>query len=245
MNRTVFFDAIRANPFGGSLGQSTVSGIEAILDAWDASGLTDLRWEAYILATALSEVGRNMQPVREGFKTTDAEARAYVKSKGYDYAEVINGQVYYGRGLVQLTWFDNYRKMGDILDVDLTGNPDLALRPDIASLIMFEGMTRGTFTGKKLADYFNDEITDWKNARKIVNGLDRADEIAAYGKAFYAALEAAAEPVEPPPLVTDLPPTLSLEARVEVLEAAVQALQEVTVRAGLRTASVKALQDSG
>ncbi len=228
INREAFFEAARGMPFllsKGKLTQTTVEGIDAILNAWDASGLTDLRWLAYMLATAVGEVGRNMMPVREGFKDTDAAARAYVSSRGYKYAKEVNGHVYYGRGLVQLTWDYNYESMGGVLGVSLVSDPDLALRPDIASRVMFEGMTRGTFTGKKLANYFGPTTTDWKNARRIINGTDRADEIGEYGRHFYAALLAAAEPVGEPALLTDLPSPLSLEARVDALEADVAALK--------------------
>ena len=47
-------------------------------------------------------------------------------------------------------------------------------------------MVEGWFTGKKLSDYFN-EKTDYINARKIVNGLDKADIIAGYAKVLYSA----------------------------------------------------------
>jgi hypothetical protein len=51
-------------------------------------------------------------------------------------------------------------------------------------------MLRGTFTPPKyykLADFFT-EHSDWYNARKIINGLDRAEQIAGYGRRFYFAL---------------------------------------------------------
>jgi putative chitinase len=186
INRKKFFDGIKSGPFSGALKASTVKGVTAVLDAWEASGLTDERWLAYMLATVLAECGANMLPVREGFKKTDAQARAYVKKRGYKYAKVVDGQVYYGRGLVQLTWQANYKAMGTILGIDLAGKPDLALDPVTASNIMFEGMTRGTFTSKKLSNYFNKTKTDWKNARRIINKLDRADEIATYAKQFHS-----------------------------------------------------------
>jgi putative chitinase len=191
LDRAKFFAGIRNGPFPGSLSEGAVRGITAILDEWERRGLTDLRWLAYMLATVLAECGKNMLPVREGFAQSDAAARSYVASKHYKYAKVEGGQVYYGRGLVQLTWLANYQKMTDITGVDLVRNPDLALQPDIAAKIMFEGMIRGTFTTKRLTHYFNGATTDWQQARRIINGLDRADEIAGYAKQFYADLMAA------------------------------------------------------
>lgn len=193
IDRRKFFAEIRRAPFGGVLSLDTVRGIDAILDEWERRKLTDKRWLAYMLATVRRECGIRMLPVREGFGVDDDASRRFVKRQGYPYAKEVGGHVYYGRGLVQLTWTDNYRKMSDLLELDLVNKPDLALDPAIAAKIMFEGMIRGTFTGKSLAHYFTAQDSDWRNARKIVNGLDHADEIAATAKAFYAALKAAGE----------------------------------------------------
>jgi putative chitinase len=206
INRKAFFAEIRKAPFGGVLSLDTVKGIDAILDEWERRRLTDKRWLAYMLATVRRECGIRMLPVREGFGVDDDASRRFVRRQGYKYAVEVNGHVYYGRGLVQLTWFDNYRKMSDLLEIDLVNHPDLALDPHIASKIMFEGMIRGTFTGKSLANYFTAQDTDWRNARKIINGLDHADEIAATAKTFWAALKSAGETTGiQQPIRTDTP----------------------------------------
>lgn len=212
LDRKVFFDKIRKEPFDGSLSQSTVNGCTAILDEWEVRKLSDLRHLAYMLATVRGECGPDMLPVREGFSKSDAQARAFVARKGYRYAVVVNGNVYYGRGLVQLTWDYNYLNMGKILGIDLLKNPDLALNPAIAAKIMFEGMARGTFTKFKLSDFFNETKTDWINARKIINGLDKAYQFAEWGKQFYEALLAASTagdvvaPAKPKPPAKPVPP---------------------------------------
>ena len=54
--------------------------------------------------------------------------------------------------------------------------------------IMFVGMVQGIFTGKKLGDYFNKTTEDWVNARRIINGLDKANLIAGHAKKFYGAI---------------------------------------------------------
>src|SRR5262249_61753455 len=53
--------------------------------------------------------------------------------------------VYYGRGYVQLTWRENYIKMGEELGLDLAHQPDLALNPRIAYDIASVGMRKGMF----------------------------------------------------------------------------------------------------
>jgi len=76
----------------------------------------------------------------------------------------------------------------DHLGVDLVGKPNLALQAAIAIRILFGGMEIGTFTGKKFADYFSGARADWVNARRIVNGTDKASLIASYGQKYYAAI---------------------------------------------------------
>ena len=89
---------------------------------------------------------------------------------------------------MQLTGKRNYADMSQRLGVDLVGNPELALDLGISVRIIFVGMTLGTYTGRKLGDYFNAAKDDWVQARRIINGTDKANLIAGYGKRFYAAL---------------------------------------------------------
>lgn len=183
IDRKKFYDSIRGSLFNGKITPSQLNGMDAILDEWEASGLADLRWLSYMFATAFWETARTMQAIAEYGK---GKRRPYGKPEA-------NGKIYYGRGLVQLTWGTNYKKMGKILGIDLYGNPDLALNLPIAIKIMFEGMTTGKsfagdFTGKHLGNYFNKTITDPINARRIINGTDKAKEIASIYDKFYCAL---------------------------------------------------------
>lgn len=178
INRKYFFDKVRANPFGGSMAQGQVDGCNAILDTWEARpDFTDLRWLAYMLATTKHETAHTMQPIEE-----------YGKGRGQRYGVTVNGQVYYGRGYVQLTWATNYTKMAALTGADLVNHPELALDPKIAALIMFEGMKDGLFTGVGLPKYFNETVDDPVNARRVINGTDRAREIAAIHAAFLGGL---------------------------------------------------------
>lgn len=197
LNRSAFFDRVRAAPFGGRLSASQVAGIEAILDACPAMlGLASL---AYCLATTFHETARTMRPIEE-----------YGRGKGRTYGPT----GFWGRGFVQLTWEANYakataalRKLGVLTAADdLVKTPALAMRPDVAAAILFYGMVEGWFTGKKLADYFGPGRNDPVGARRIINGTDKAATIAGYHATFVDALTAssyaaipAAMPVKPPP----------------------------------------------
>jgi len=195
LNREVFFAYVRKSPFGNRLTPDQVKGMNLILDFWeDHYSDGDLRKLAYILATAFHETGGLMCPVREGFAKSDAQARKILANR--KYAKPIDGVAYYGRGLVQLTWIENYARMGDILGIPLEDKPDLALDPEISVHILFEGMYRGTsnkgdFTGKSLEMYFNAGTDDPEGARAIINGKDKAALIAGYHYAFLDSLEAA------------------------------------------------------
>lgn len=202
-NRSIFFNRIRGSIFGGSLTTSQVSGIEGTIEAFELFGSGDRRHLSYILATEVRETGGRMQPVREGFATTDAGARAAV-AKLYAQGKIKTnyalpnkaGRSFYGRGKVQITWEDNYRRLGAILGLDLVNNPDLALDPTISARIMIEGMLRagslkGDFSGKALEDYIAGTKCDYVRARRTVNGSDHAAEIARNAIKFEAALIAA------------------------------------------------------
>jgi hypothetical protein len=180
INRRFFFDHVRGALFQGSLSAAQVAGLDQILDYWEAGPAGgDDRWLAYALATAHHETDKTFAPIRE-----------YGLGHGHPYGapDPQTGQTYYGRGLVQLTWKANYQVFSKILNVDLVSDPDLAMEMRYAIPIMFKGMEEGLFTTKKLANYFHGAIEDWVHARRIINGLDKADEIAAYGKAYHAAI---------------------------------------------------------
>ena len=177
-----FFDPV--------LHQPQVDGYEAIFDYWESKSLKDLRWLAYILATAYHETGKDLQPLREGFCDTDACSIAAVKRIGGVHAAIdpVTGRSYFGRGLVQLTWADNYRKMGKKLGIKLYENPDLALDLNISVQVLVEGMIDGDFTGNQLSDYFNGSTEDWDAARDMINPGDRRKLVGDYGRDFYACL---------------------------------------------------------
>jgi hypothetical protein len=72
------------------------------------------------------------------------------------------------------------------------GNPDLAKEPAIAAQIMREGMIEGWFTGKSFASYLPDKgpatVAQFTQARRIINGTDKAAKIAGEAMGFQEAL---------------------------------------------------------
>lgn len=204
LNRAAFFDAVRTAPFGGKLSVGQVSGMEAMLDACPPDlGLDAL---AYCLATALHETARTMQPVKE-YGGTAYYTRMYditgdrpQKARELGNTQPGDGAKFAGRGYVQLTGRANYRRAtGELQNhgylsksQDLTVAPDMAMTPDIAAAIMYLGMQAGWFTGQKLSNYFGaGALPDPTNARRIINGLDKATTIAGYFSQFQTALRAA------------------------------------------------------
>ena len=191
IDRAFFFSEIKKQKLFSSIKQSQVKGMNFILDGWEKSPHTDLRWLAYMLATTYHETARTMLPIAEYGKGRGRPYGSKIKMNRNRYSTP--DQIYYGRGYVQLTWYENYDKMGKVLGVDLMNKPELAMDPSNAFEIMQEGMTlgltgRGDFTGHSLERYFNQTKEDWNNARKIINGNDKKVTIGNYGKKFHAAL---------------------------------------------------------
>lgn len=144
-----------------------------------------------MLATSYHETAMTMQPIEEYGKGRGRVYGKKIKHDGQTY--IFPDKIYYGRGDVQLTWYENYKRMGELLGIPLLEQPELALNPEISARIMVEGMTkgksnRGDFTGVSLENYFNSSTNDPVRARKIINGLDKASLIASYHEKFLRAI---------------------------------------------------------
>ncbi len=196
-DRALFFDALRRGKLlGPTLSASEVEGCERILDAMEGLPLS---WCAYALATAFHETAHTMMPIKEfggnGYyrRMYDIEGARPALARRYGNITPGDGVRYAGRGYVQLTWRVNYERAGKKLGVDLVGNPDLAMDPAIAARIMREGMVDGWFTGKGFKHYLPQPIAtkgQFAQARRIINGTDKADQIADYAAQFQKALQA-------------------------------------------------------
>lgn len=154
-------------------------GFEAIFNEFEAQKLTDIRWLVYILATVWHETDKTMQPIEE-----------YGKGKGRRYGKKLryNGKSYttpdklfYGRGHTQNTWIDIYEKLTNAgYSQGKTWNfvklPELLLQMQPSIWATFHAMQTGLYTGKRLSQYFGISADPY-NARKIINGVDKADLI--------------------------------------------------------------------
>jgi hypothetical protein len=169
----------------GALPSDQLDALNLLLDFMeDDTDISDIRWFAYMLATVKAE--------HSDFKPGPESHALWSQHTGPgDYAEEVaapDGSLhrYFGRGYVQLTWLKNYKSVGNGIGMgdQLANNPDLAMDPNTAYSVMSYGMRNRTFTGKELSDYINGNNADYVNARRIINGLNRAQEIAGYATAF-------------------------------------------------------------
>jgi hypothetical protein len=197
MDKAKFFDACRSGIMGPTLDNDEVSGASFILDAMAG---TPIAWTAYALATAWHETAHTMQPIREyggpryftRMYDPKGDRPVLAKSMGNIYPG--DGVLFSGRGYVQLTWRSNYARAAKETGYPLEGNPDLAMRADIAAIIMRKGMEEGWFTGKAFS-HFLPKISpgtreQFLEARRIINGKDKAAQIADYAVKFQDALRA-------------------------------------------------------
>lgn len=187
IDETVLNENLKA--LGRAPTKTALKGFSNIIDAANkfSSETKNPLYLAYMLATAWHETAHTMKPIEE-----------YGKGRGRPYGRNIDihggaytglPHKYYGRGYVQLTWLTNYVNMGRLLNVDFVNNPEKTLEPEHAANIMFEGMLRGTFTGKKLSSCIRyGGFNEFVYARRIINGTDKATLIAGYAQAILDAI---------------------------------------------------------
>lgn len=175
-NAQQIIDAVPAE-----LQQYAQESVPLILAEAEKAGLTPEQ-TAYVLGTVQHESGFGK------YTEEIASGEAYEGRTDLGNTHPGDGVRYKGRGYVQLTGRDNYQYWSDRLGIDLINNPELAAEPEVAAQILVQGMKEGTFTGASLDDYINDGEADYYNARRIVNGTDRADLIADYADNYLRAL---------------------------------------------------------
>jgi hypothetical protein len=168
------------------LNQSQVDGLNYLIECFEKSRLINRLSEfAYILATVKHETADTFQPIQE--RGAWNYFKYLIGKLGIKTLQEAN--MYKGRGYVQLTGKVNYMFFSELLGIDFIGQPELAKDKLYAWIILETGMTRGLFTGKKMQNYVRENSRDYFNARRIINGLDKAGLIASYANDFYEILE--------------------------------------------------------
>ena len=182
------FIAEKLAPVARTINPDPVQNIRLILLECNFYGINDRSHIAYVLASAHHESGMGR------FMTEFADGTAYEGRRDLGNVHPGDGPRYKGRGFVQITGRRNYTLYSGILsvtrdpDVDLVGIPTRATDPPVAAMIIAHGMGDGTFTGRRLTDFGADPNYDFVQARRIVNGLDRANSIATLARNYRAVM---------------------------------------------------------
>lgn len=189
IDRQKFFTGFRQR-IDATIEQEQVDGLEFLLARFEADSYA-IPQIAYFLATAFHETAGSFQPVEEGY---------YLGKKAKAFQKTLRYYPYFGRGYVQLTHKSNSEKatrelrrqlpelVADFEEstgktFDLVKNPEQALNPLIAYACLTLGMTQGWY-GRKLGDFITSKKTDYVQARRSVNVMDKAGLIAGYATSF-------------------------------------------------------------
>lgn len=196
-DRKQFFDEYRKE--FDSLNQSVVNAMEFLLSGFESnSEWNDIAKIAYAFSTIKHETAHTFLPITEYgepsyFKKYDGRTDLGNNQPG-------DGAKFKGRGYVQITGRKNYTRFAKILGIDIVKNPEMTLKSSVAFSIMTIGMHKGYFTGKKLSDYITPTKTDYRNARRIINGTDKAATLATYAKKFENVLARSVTTKKPAPV---------------------------------------------
>jgi hypothetical protein len=199
-NATKFLNLFRV--WRGKVSDAQEESITFLINAFEKQRvIQSIPQIAYCFATIAHETAWTFRPIKE--------YRSKIGSAGRANQDRYWNTGYYGRGYVQLTWERNYKILGDRINYDLVSNPDKALDPIYAFMILVHGMNEGLFTGKKLSDFINGNQKDYDNARRIINGKDKAKQISEYALHFEKILKnsAAVSDSKPAPLPVPTLPT--------------------------------------
>lgn len=239
---------------GGRLNQLQVDVINAVMDESRRLKWLDHRWTAYALATAFHETGPSSEerwtPVEENLSYSAkrigevwprlANRAAELERRPQALAEAAyggrlgngpegsgDGWLFRGRGIAQITGRANYRNRGAEIGLPLEDQPEMALQPDVAVVLLCGPMARGGYTNKKLSDFFSGNKDDPVGARAIING-----DVAENGRKVaetYAALLATLSGQLPtaPEHQPENDRLAAIEARLAVVEAKLTAIGAV------------------
>ena len=166
----------------GDIRKHAEKSVPLLLQECENCQVSDRGQIAYILATTEheSKLGLWMEELASG--------SAYEGRRDLGNTQPGDGVRFKGRGYTQITGRVNYQRWSDKLGIDLISQPEKAAEPKIAARIIVQAMKEGSFTGVGLSKYINGQARDFRNARRIINGLDRADHIAKIAQRYYSAI---------------------------------------------------------
>ena len=128
--------------------------------------ITEYDGEQWKISAATGHPAPKGSGQKPGLGPQEEADPAYEASEG-------DAQYYFGRGLVQLTWWYNYATAGAKLGrgLDFLFDPALVDDKDVAYDILATGLCTGAIFahGKKLQQYFHGGHTDYVHARDMVN----------------------------------------------------------------------------
>jgi len=125
-----------------------------ILQALEAKGIGGVLTQIAAAATVAVETG-SFAPVTERMASITRQPDLYKRQRQY--------YPYIGRGFIQITWKENYKRFGDLVGVNLVAFPTEACNPEVAAQVLAE-----FFVHRRVDQAAEDQ--DWQRVRKLVNG---------------------------------------------------------------------------
>lgn len=186
-NEKAFYDTARLTLFSGKLSQVQVDRLATLLQEVVETPGVLVQQGAYMFATAHHET--------DGFIAMEeyASGEAYEGRQDLGNTEKGDGRRFKGRGFPHLTGRRNYEWASRVTGQDMIADPSLASDARLSARLLVDGMLSGSFTGIGLGRFINADKCDFINARKVHNGLDKAEMIADRAERYLVALRAGLE----------------------------------------------------
>lgn len=190
---------------------TAVWAVPLLIDTARSGGITHPRRIAYLLATAhhASRFGARLVETSPGPGADGVDCIFDRYEPGTPLGAARgnllpgDGERFRGRGFVHVKGRSNYatwsQRLGlpDHIVADravpfFVAYPEAMARPHVAAQTLVRGMRDGIFTGIALGYYVNDKKTDYYNARRVIDGISQARDVADLAVLYQAAIEGAA-----------------------------------------------------